>query len=76
MCRVNSGNPKFWLGLAHAKGEEGPQGLQEVRWMIAQLLLVCDSLQGIDFLYTAVALRGTYVEAYYNLGTSAYQVPR
>jgi hypothetical protein len=29
--------------------------------------------QGIDFLYTAVALRGTYVEAYYNLGTSAYQ---
>ena len=80
MCRVNSGNPKFWLGLAHAKGEEGTQGLQEVRsaerWMIAELLCVCDSLQGIDFLYTAVALRGTYVEAYYNLGTSAYQVPR
>ena len=76
MCRVNSGNPKFWLGLAHAKGEEGPRGLQEVRCMIAQLLFVCDSLQGIDFLYTAVALRGTYVEAYYNLGTSAYQVPR
>ena len=32
-------------------------------------------LQGIDYLYTAVALRATYVEAYYNLGTSAYQVP-
>ena len=29
-CRVNSGNPKFWLGLAHAKGEEGPKGLEEV----------------------------------------------
>ena len=28
--RVNSGNPKFWLGLAHAKGEEGATGLEEV----------------------------------------------
>jgi hypothetical protein len=30
VCRVNSGNPKFWLGLAHAKGEEGTKGLEEV----------------------------------------------
>jgi tetratricopeptide (TPR) repeat protein len=66
------------LGLAHAKGEEGAAGLTEVSINISGFAFqhLHDICQGIDFLYTAVALRATYVEAYYNLGTSAFQVMR
>jgi hypothetical protein len=43
--RVNSGNPKFWLGLAHAKGEEGPTGLEEVCSFVLVPRVTCDCTQ-------------------------------
>jgi len=33
--RVNPGNPKFWLGLAHAKGEESSTGVEEVNTTVS-----------------------------------------